>query len=209
MAIQIRVSPDGLRAAAERQRTIANMVQEINGRMGNLSSALNAAWDGSASQQALGAMVELRDATQAIAECIESGATKLNDLAQAFEFLDEGKSGAIPIVAKLDLKQFPMLTGTLRDILNFTGVVRIVPDEVRAVAGNLEDVCAEIVDALGRLRQNADALAGEWEGRAYQKYQVETEELAAGMKQVVKSVEEFADRIRFAATRYEEIDNMF
>lgn len=213
MAFQIRVSPNALRESADRQRAISASLQELSSRMGALSTALNAAWDGGASIQALGAFAELRDATNAAADYVEDGASKLNAFAQAVESLDDGKPTIVPI-ARMDIGAItnllktpaPSLKGFL---LAFSGALRIVPDEVREIAQQLEEVANNLEDDCAQLRNLVDKLANDWEGRAYQKYAEETSDAAAGFRRLAAEVHEFSDRLRTAAMRYEEVDNLF
>lgn len=212
MSFQIRISPDGLHAAAERQNSIAKMVNDVYERLGSLSSELNAAWDGGASRQALGAIAELRDTTEALAEGIGVGARKLNNIAQAFENLDEGDSLTFTAIV-FDPGIMARCGGGMPSIkaflLNFSGTMRIVPDAVRHVAEALMKLSSLVEDAGAQLNANMKVLSDEWEGKAYLKYAEETKELLKGIKKLNAAIEELAGRIRAAAIRYEEIDNMY
>lgn len=210
MAIQIRISPDAMRASAARQKSIAQKVFEINDRMGALSSKLNAAWDGGASVQALGNLAELRDSTKDAANFIDTGSDKLNAIAQAFETLDEG--GA-PVIVALDIANFPMLRGVINIItewmLNFSGTVRIVPDEVREVGKELDVLSNLVKEVAAELNKHLKTLDSEWDGRASEKFKADMQENIASLKVLSAKLDDFGARVIKAANRYEEIDNMF
>ena len=98
MAYQIRISPNALRASAERQLTVSATVDDATARLSNLVTVLNAAWDGSASTQALEDLRKIREDVADIAQGTAGNANKLKEIAQVFENLDEALGiGAVPI----------------------------------------------------------------------------------------------------------------
>lgn len=210
MAIQIRISPDAMRASATRQKSIAQKVYEINDRMGNLSSQLNAAWDGGASVQALGNLAELRDSAKDAAQFLDAGAEKLMNIAQAFEALDDGGT---PTIMPFDINNFPLLKAipgiAIEWILNFSGTVRIVPEEVREVGKELDVTANMVKDVAAQLTKHVKTLESEWDGRACDRYCAEMREDITSLKILASKLDDFAARVIKAANRYEEIDNMF
>lgn len=211
MAFQIRISPDALRAAAERQKSVLSTIDETKSKMTAMISMLNQAWDGGASSQAIGTLEELRNLAGNLGEGANGGANKLESIAQAFEALDDGEDS--PFVAVRFDDRITQLVGCPAPRPNFplvfSGSLRIVPDQVRNVATQCKQLTEVYVGIVDELRNSLNTLEGEWEGKSFLKFANECEELIKAFKRMANVLEEFADRIRTVATRYEEIDNMF
>lgn len=209
MAFQIRITPAALHAAAQRQRTVAETVAETSGILTSLAAELGEAWEGSASIQALNALDELRSVAGNIGDGAGNSAERLMGVAQAFEALDEG--GPVSVAVLWDRDRFIKLVGCPMPKPQFPLMVidnlRIVPEQVRAVAAKCKQVSDTYAETAAELNNMISELGKDWEGKAYNRFAEETGELASAFKRLSNAVDEFADRIRMMATRYEELDN--
>ena len=213
MAFQIRIAPAALHAAANRCHSIAEKAAEGASELASLGAELADGWDGSASGQALDALQEIRKAVDGLAEATHGGAKKLEGVAQAFEALDGGGS---PVFA-VDVSRLHIMVGcpmpTPQFVLNVVDNLRIIPDQVRAVADRLVQVSERFVQTGAMLNQTVDSLGGDWEGRAYTRFTEDMVELVDSYRQVSMKIDDYANRIRMIADRYEELDetlrNMF
>lgn len=209
MAYQIRISPNALRAAAERHLTVTAAVDEATARLSNLVTALNAAWDGGASNEALSTMREIREAIANISEGTAGHADKLKRIAEAFEALDEsGTPSGIAIMTDFTLPPLVGPGGMLRKFNWFLqNTLRIVPDEVRQVADQCRHISNELQETAHKLKADVDGLAADWEGRSYDRFAAQSHEMIAAFRHGAERLDQFADTIARAADRYEALDN--
>lgn len=208
MAFQIRISPEVLRAAAERERAVAEAVISAKEKLGSMYSDLNAAWDGGASNMALNSLQTLRDGASQIADGVGDGAEKLNGIAAAFEALDnEGTLPGIAVMRPLDgaLRILPGIP--IKWIIGLKGELRIIPDEVRVVANRSRALADEMEQTAQELRAILKTLEDSWEGRAYSKFAEDTYEQINAFLRMAEQLNEFGDELHKTAVRYEELDN--
>lgn len=209
MAFQIRITPAALHAAAQRQRTVVETVAETSGILSSLAIELGEAWEGSASILAMNALDELRNAAGNIGDSTGSSAERLTSVAQAFEAMDDGNPVAVAVL--WDRDRFIKVLGCPMPRPEFPLMVvdnlRIVPDQVRSVATKCKQVSDTYAETAGELNNLVSDLSKDWEGKAYNRFAEETAELASAFKRLANALDEFADRIRIMANRYEELDN--
>ena len=209
MAFQIRISPEVLRAAAERERAVADAVSNARERLGNMYSDLNAAWDGGASDMALNALKTLREGANQIGEGVNEGAEKLNSIAAAFEALDN--EGTIPTIAVRMgslaglIKTLPVIPAAW--IIGLKGELRIIPDEVREIAQRSRVLADEMEQTAQELRSILKNLENSWEGRSYSKFAEDTYEQINAFLRFAEQLNEVGDQLHRTAARYEELDN--
>lgn len=205
MAGQIRITPDALYAAAQRNHTVAETIVETTEHFSALLSQLNAAWDGSASIPVLNAMEDLRSMTKNIADGTFKASDKLREVASAFESCDEGGgfrgvAGILADIGQIILPGFSPFPPMIQDS------IRIVPDEVRAVASECKQIAARFANTASELRGMVSELADSWEGRSYDRFAEQTYDLAEGFIRLADATDEYAERISRMATLYEQLD---
>lgn len=204
----ILISPDALRAAAERQRTIVDNVDETIGRITSMTSELDEAWDGGASVQAVEVLQGLRISANGIRDGLQDGVSMLGGLAEAFEALDDG---GLPLAVSVRFDSTKVLPGVPHPFftLAFSGQLRIEPDQVRDVAAQCEQIAEVYLAKANDLQNSLNTLESSWQGKSFNKFVATSTEQIDAMQKVSEALTEFADRIRNAANRYEEIDNLF
>lgn len=212
MANMIRISPNALRAAAERHLTVTAAVDEATARLANLVTELNAAWDGGASNDALDNMREIREDIADIAKGTSGHADRLKRIAEAFEALDE--SSGNPTIMPLNLvgriaSLIPIgPDGILRPFNWFLhNSLRIVPDEVRNVANQCRHVSDELMETAMKLTADVDALSSDWEGRSYERFAADSRDMITAFKNCASRLVKLAETLNNAADRYEALDN--
>lgn len=212
MAYQIRISPNALRASAERALTVTAAVDDATAVISQLVTELNAAWDGGASQQALEDLRRIRENIADIGQGTNGTAQKLKEVAEVFEKLDDAIAG--PVAVPMHPQIINMVGAIMKkpiwiDQLNWfvANTLRIVPDEVRQVSVKCRQVSDELQGTAMQLSEMVDNLAGEWEGKSYNRFASDTKEMVAGFKRSAESLEAFANTIAKAADRYEALDN--
>ncbi|MGM9603388.1 MAG: WXG100 family type VII secretion target [Faecousia sp.] len=207
----IRISPDALRAAAERQRNILSAVDETKTKMTSMTSELDQAWNGGASVQAIHTLQDLRKAADSIFDGLQDGASMLDGIAQAFEALDDGENSPL-IAIRLD-DRFNQRLGCPAPgpifSLAFSGQLRIEPDQVRDVAAQCNQIAEEYVGKANELQNSLSTLESDWQGKSFTRFANMSTKLIGAFKEISEALNEFANKIRNAANRYEEIDNMF
>lgn len=202
--MQIRISLEVIRSAAARHQEVQSTVNEASERIEMMLSRLNDAWDGGASQQALGQLQELRDSINEIGEGTGRNANWLDSIANAFEQLDAG----VPLAVSRWMDTRLLKTIALEEmLLRLVGNLRIIPDEVREVADEGRHVSAMLKEAAHNLRAQLDELANSWEGRSYNRFADESRMLIDSFEGVSEQMENYARRLNIAADRYEELDN--
>lgn len=204
MALQIRISPDALRSAAEQQREIRESIVASLGAMEDIRTILTESWEGMAATQALNALEDIRAAAKRVGEGVNEDAAKLNDIVSAFEALDS--EGPVAVIRKLPTGFVPM--PILPAFLwAQPGSVRIVPDSVRDAAARCQKQADKFYEARDRFKQIVENLKNDWEGKACNKYVDESAEVVTALYQVGEALSELSNKLRSAATKYEELDN--
>lgn len=217
MAGMIRISPDALRAAAERYMMVNATIEEAGARLKALASQLDASWDGGASRAALDKIQDLIVAVGDAAETSSGTSSMLKGVAQAFESFDAGNSsviapwsGVIDMLGRITLRCPPGgIGGILRALYHFDGSMRIEPDAVRAVAYGCKVVADDLREAAQEIIAQADGLASQWEGNAYNRFREQSNDIRASFMQIADHIDEFASETIESANRYEELDNTF
>lgn len=205
--MQIRVNPDALRAAAEQQRTIGAAIDGALSTLQGISGELAGVWEGMGANSALTSLEEVKNGVGHATEIIEEGSQQLEGIAQMFESIDEGESPFIAL--RFDPARFVALKKIVAIPRAFfsTGVVRIDPDQVRALASSCNQVVQILDDAAGSYRTMVSSLSDNWEGNSHNKFVSEAEDVIVGVNNLREALQEIATRMRVAATRYEELDN--
>lgn len=206
---QIRVVPDALRGAADRFIGVLNVAGEAQDRVDSLIARLNEAWDGPASMKALQNFRELHSHTGDLYDGAKGLATKLQQIAETFETVDGGRPSIMQFVTVVErLQGLGAAARLLAGIENiFGGSLRIVPDEVRSVAQECKQLSDSLASAAGEVNDIRADLANGWEGKSYDRFSNEADELRSAYKQYANALDQFADTIMVAANRYEELDN--
>lgn len=214
MANVIRISPNALRASADRHMTVTATVDEATARISNLVNELNAAWDGGASNEALETLRSIREDIADIGQGTSGSANRLKSIAEAFEALDESGNGGIggaiigvvePILAKVS----KLIVPVVRPAFNWfvPAALRIVPDEVRQVAAQCRQVADELRATAQQLNEMVQSLASEWEGKSYNRFAADTRDMVVAFRNASERLDDLADTIAKAADRYEALDN--
>ena len=206
----IRIDLEAVMATAQRNAMVSNVVEDTVGKMDALIARLNEVWDGGASEQALDAFRELRQKATKLGEANNENNDLIMKFADAFRALDE----AVPIGIKIpisgvisDLPNLIIGRGWLpKLILPLIQSVRIIPEEVREVAAQVQDIGRIYGDTAMELRDRKNDLMNSWEGKSAQRYARDTEELVRGFINMAESLEEYAHKLFVAADRYEELD---
>lgn len=210
MAILIRVNPEDLRTAAQKQTAMGEKLMATVRKMSDLYTQLNKAWDGGASSAALSNLRSLQNRTRMLSEKSDEAAQYLNYYASAFEALDAGE----PISAKLSVLTRGGIAGAALQsqfaplIHVLTQELRIVPDEVRLVGSQLSRLAMESRVHGDQTAQILDQLAGSWSGRAYSVFSEQMQTLIGSFQSVYEDLEELSKQLKEAAERYEELDNL-
>lgn len=209
MAVQIRVVPDALREAADKQSGFANKMEELGQSIQSVISILDQAWDGTASRVLLESLQEVKKSSESTQECMKENAEKIRSVAQAFEAIDDNETGFTPIRAvEFQLLRCPR-PSIIGNLVLKENSIRIIPEDVRAAAVRCSDVSQEYMDVRVMLQQSIEELKGNWEGNSYVKYSTECNEILSNLSEIDDVLSEISSKMRIAAMRYEEIDNSF
>lgn len=209
MAFQIRVSLGALREASNQMRAVANDSEEFQGVASDLGAKLGNAWDGVASDQSIEALESFRAAFQNGSQGLRDGADMLEAIANQFEAIDNGET--IPIAYRLDILDYILpfgRGGLVFDLKLTTENIRIVPDEVREVAHRCDVLCKEVESISNRVETISRNLESSWEGKAHNRFLEKVTRVERFYIDLSQEIMELSSKIRFAADRYEEIDNM-
>lgn len=209
MALQIRVIPDALRQSAEHIEQLINENKQLYTRIKVITSKLDEAWDGSASEFMIVQLNELIKYPNQAEEEFIKGREALQSIAQAFESIDEGEVTApkftfhiidMPIAGPGGIwKPFPPLS---------SGRIRVIPDGLREAAHESQSV----IDMSNEISQRIDKILAElqnsWEGRSYNSFSESFVKVKEIYIQLSEALEKFSHMAMTAADRYEEIDNL-
>lgn len=206
----IRIDLEAVMATAQRNAQVNNVVEDTTARMDNLIAHLNEVWDGGASEQALDSFRDLRRKAAELGEANRENNDVIMRFADAFKALDEAMPVGIKIPVSSWVTKIPGMDlgwGKLpRLILQMIQTVRVIPEEVRAIAGEVKEI-AQVYEATAMdLRDRKNELMNSWEGRSAQRYANDTEELVRGFLGMAESLDEFAQKLFVSADRYEELD---
>lgn len=215
MAFQIRVSPDALRQSAEEILAVLNESEDFEQQINMASTQLEEAWTGPAGTNAVNLLRRLGEPLVRGKEALNEGANMLRAIAQRFEEIDNGEGPFL--VAKIDPRIFIMLgpdgkSPFGRDLIaNFklsSGVIQVVPEQVRAASERCRALSERAKDLSAQVERISVNLQNDWEGNAYNRFSNDFSECKKFYIHFSEALDEFAAKIRFAADRYEEIDNM-
>lgn len=208
MAFQIRISPDALRKASGEIKILADASEGLDEQLKVLCSQLEEAWSSNACEQIIEVLNDLIKLIRSGEEKLDESAEMLNSVAQGFESIDNGEISSIAF--RLHPIQQDMVSQilSLPEIKLSDGYIRVIPEQVREVGEQCKTLSGEMENNAERMEQIANNLQNDWEGKAYNRFFGEF----IGIKQlyldVAKILTETSSKIVFAATRYEEIDNM-
>ncbi len=204
--MQIRILPDALRSAAQKQQDIIGNIAEETSKITELSNQLSDAWEGTSGSQACNALEEIRTGIKNIIDGASNNARKLISIADAFESIDGGESNIAVQVLPLKALVMPIRPAFS---LSMPGLVRIDPDRVRNIAEQCKVVSNSLSDGVSTFTASVKDLGNNWEGRSYAKFEDETDEIIRAFGEIEEILTELISRIVNAANRYEEIDNSF
>lgn len=204
--MQIRILPDALRSAAQKQQDIIGNIAEETSKITELSNQLSDAWEGASGSQACNALAEIRAGIKNIIDGASNNARKLISIADAFESIDGGESNIAVQVLPLKALVMPIRPAFS---LSMPGLVRIDPDRVRNIAEQCKVVSNSLSDGVSTFTASVKDLGNNWEGRSYAKFEDETYEIIRAFGEIEEIMTELISRIVNAANRYEEIDNSF
>lgn len=206
--MQIRVSPDVLRNVAKHQESILNNITEKVSKINDIENQLRDAWEGASGENARDVLEEIRTGIKKTLNSAGDNVTKLIEVADAFESIDNGEK--VFAIRQLPNGYIPFVPERLTPFMFSTGgMVRIDTDRVRDIAEQCKSISASISDDSSAFSDSIKNLANDWEGKAYLKYEDETREIINAFREIEEVMNEFIARIVNAANRYEEIDNSF
>ncbi len=204
--MQIRILPDALRSAAQKQQDIIGNIAEETSRITELSNQISDAWEGASGSQACNALEEIRTGIKNIIDSASNNARKLISIADAFESIDGGESNIAVQVLPIKALVMPIRPAFS---LSMPGLVRIDPDRVRNIAEQCKVVSISLSDGVSTFTASLKDLGNNWEGRSYAKFEEEAYEIIRAFGEIEEIMTELVSRIVNAANRYEEIDNAF
>lgn len=206
MAFQIRISPAAVRAAAQRNHAIAEIIENTASELSALAAELGDSWDGGASIQTIDSLQEIRAAVGRVADGVHDSAEMLNGVAEAFESLDGGSAAfsAVGIIKPRYMVGCPAPRPVFA--LGVNESLRIMPEQVRIVAHKLRERAEMFAKTGNDYRATISALANDWEGNAYVRFADAATELAGAFPQIVELLDELSSQIITIANRYEELD---
>jgi len=177
--------------------------------MTKLVASLEEAWEGGSSLVAIDSLNDLRKHIDELGEGTNDGANKLEGFAALFEALDDGELTPFAFARRLDVTRF--MAHIIRPLIpfKFTENLRIIPEQVYTVATECNEISEVMSAKVAELRESLNTLESEWDGKSFVKFSEETTELAEAFTKMAEALEDFSDRIRTVASRYEEIDRMF
>lgn len=210
--MQIRISPDKLRSAANEQITIMNEIEKSAAAMDQIEERLRASWEGVAGRQIRSIVETTKVAVQKLAEEVQESAQDLNETARAFESIDNLNGSnyrTLHIIPGIfnNIIPSPIRPMILDFVIFQSGEIRIVPDEVREIAAECKREANEIEEKKARFRVIVNKMRDDWEGNSCNKYMEGVEDIIRAFDEVIDSISEMADKMNMAANRYEEIDN--
>lgn len=212
MSFQIRIVPEELRAAAERERNIQKAVEEIKAKMTNQVRSLDQAWDGGASRAAISNLESIKNRMDDLLQGLYSGARMLDGVANAFEALDDNpEAPESPFVAlpHFSIRDFVIGCPKPDFSIVLNGRLRIIPERVREIGRECKQIAEMSLKEASALQASLNTLAENWEGNSFRKYADESEDLMAAFKNMANSMDEFGDKITLIANRYEDLDRRF
>lgn len=209
MALQIRVTPDALRAAAEQVRGIATTTVDAVDTGSGIAIALYDAWEGKGGEAMVSQLEDLRAGATKLADGVAESASALVQVAAAFENADRGEG--TPVLFSVSVFK-PAITpigpgGVLPWQVSGGGLIRIVPERVRELAVQCRNLAGTYENAAGSLRSVINGLANDWEGNAYNRFVDGCTNILDSYSGVQSALITIADSMSEAADRYEDIDN--
>lgn len=205
--MQIRVSPDALRSAANQQESIISSIKEESSKLNSIMEQLAEAWQGASGDNARNILGEIIAGIKNAVDSTSESFRMLISVAEAFEKIDQGDTFAFRLGHKHGLLPMPNMPSFT---LSFPGQpVRIDTDRVREIAEQCKAILNSISENGDAFANSAKALADDWEGISYMKYEEKSIEIVEAFKSIEENLSEFISRIISIANRYEEIDNSF
>lgn len=201
----IRVDTDVLRSNGSQLRTLVDKLRVVQASVKEISTKLNAAWDGGASEDVLLSMNEQYEAMGLLAEKMAEAAADVQNVADSFEAVDNSGGKETTAVTQLitalkPLRPMKILTE------KWTGSLRIVPDEVIS--------CGESYCRAGEeLEKNTDAykdillaLQESWEGNSYRNFAETSDEITKNLNLLCEEMVDLGKTTVQIAEVYRDID---
>ena len=202
--MQIRVSTNDLKQAAERLKNLCEELGAINSQITKQASNLTNAWEGKSATEARNEINSIANNIRGFTDELQESAYTLVHVAQAFEQAEGINNTYFIVAVSFEKRNF---THFVLPPLN--GVVRIIPDEVREVATACQAI-GEEVSGLARTYNSIIAdLQSVWEGNSATLFVQQAQEAVPTFAYFADSIAAFANEIRQAAAKYEELDNSF
>lgn len=216
MAQQIRVSINDLRQSANELKSLQNSCIDLFEQMKSVSGKIDAAWDGAASNGLIDSFQDVAAQYQNLGEALEGGAQQLVGIADAFQEIEGSASSFFSFHKFSDIALVVQKVQQLMDIGTIIGavlagnVIRVVPEELRAAASECQQISSATKELDSRTSSVINQLRSTWEGRAADRFGESMEEVLHATRTLADTVEEYGNKIRTAAQRYEEVDsNLF
>lgn len=208
MAFQIRVSTDALRKASEEIRALSNENEDVYEQMKTLCVHLEEAWSGAAGQQVVDVMHELIKPINNGKEGLDESARMLNDIAQGFESIDGGEVAFKLMPINPNIFVLLKCPRPMIELKLSSGHIRVVPEQLREISEQCKPLADTIENIGNRIESILHGLQNDWEGRAYNRFSENITDIIHFYRELSHGISEIADKIVFAANRYEEIDSM-
>ena len=208
MGVQIRIVPDALRNAAEKQHMIANHVGVNRSELKQVIHMIDEAWDGPISEEIQDMLRNVGNILEELETCYDDNAQRLNGILEAFEAIDSDE----PRIRAVGLDRVFHLVGCPKPVFALSWKadrIRIIPDEIRLASERCREMRDSFVELEDKTMDVIHDLEANWEGNAYNKYREQTEDTIKTLKDVQEFLAETADTMSKAAIRYEEWDNSF
>lgn len=205
--MQIRVSPDALRSAANQQESIISSIDEETSKLNSIMEQLSGAWQGASGVNACNVLGKIILGIKNAVDSTQESFRMLISVAEAFEKVDQGDTFAFKLGHGHGLLPMPNMQNF---IISVPGQpVQIDTDRVREIAEQCKAVLNSISENGDAFANSAKALADDWEGNSYMKYEEKSIEIVEAFKRIEENLSEFISKIISIANRYEEIDNSF
>lgn len=206
MAFQIRIAPDALRAAAQAQNEVFEMVSVSVDSLHNARNILNDSWEGAAASDSISDLSSIIDGVAETRDSIQQLSTSISEFVGAFEALDQliGFAGKMSKLFSMALRARPF--DLISVLLGKKGAVRIIPENVRQAAAICQQEAERLAEANNQYMQILSGLANDWEGNAYTRYVEQGQEVGQSLLSLSDTLREFGDRLQRTANVFEELD---
>lgn len=209
--MQIRISPEALRNAANVQSQLLDDIAQDTTKLDSLKNQLAQVWKGASGNSVQNALEEIQTTVEKTVDTAKESNRNLIAIADAFENVDNSESD--PLLFDLGRYEpaFQMLGKPLdlHQILHLVGTIQIDTEEVRNIAEQCKTVSSSVSEKAAAFADSVNKLSDTWEGNSHDKYVESAGAITKAFTGVEDSFSDFINRIITAANRYEEIDNSF